>query len=604
MKYRHFAPFLRKANTAYCSVCFVKDIGYHASVLYLRSMHAERWFSSTGGLVVCSGPGCEVDFAHVTFYNSTVVVTSGAEVSLKACTFTQKDVLVSVASSGSGTIVKLGLSTITGGHHGVQTLAGSSLEVKSLHVGTLSGAAAVCSDRSSHIRLSNCVFTSCVRGVMVKDAGGVTLASCKISRARVGVRVKGSTSSCTMSDVAINHPTARGVEVSDGGILRATQCSSVSEHTEGDVTAYLVQDKGSFVDLAACSVNGHNSGLILKQKCKAKMCHITVEGCAEPGVNVLEGAGAQLDNCTLCSLHSRGKGSQVVMHGCTMKHSIAQGSSEECLAVSKAASAVLSKCSFFGEHYIPPNTKRRSTAVNRRSTAIKVTGAAVQLQAKTVTINRGFSFGLHVAHSRQTTLESCRILECSHDAVTVQNPSAKVSMVKCCIEMARGIGLSMLNGAKVELSQCAILECQKGGVIVNGDGARFVAKQCSIESNEKGGVLATCKVEIELTDCKLHRNKDFAFRDSRKGVVPVRLGVSSLLPDAVPRPKLKNMNICKAAQEYVWSLAAELHAHGPCDVKHLQAVPKAITVMKLEKILAQFDWFYRDDAGQIHLKNR
>lgn len=65
-----------------------------------------------------------------------------------------------------------------------------------------------------------------------------------------------------------------------------------------------------------------------------------------------------------------------------------------------------------------------------------------------------------------------------------------------------------------------------------------------------------------MTDYSLSGNKMFAFQDERTGVLPVRAGRCRLLPDAPTAPMYTGD--CEATKAYVASLAAEMHANGPC----------------------------------------
>lgn len=138
----------------------------------------------TGGLVVCSGEGCNVEFAGVQFVNRSLVVTAGAKVRLLQCSFratSGMDITALIASGGS--VVTICSTELLGGYQGVLCMDGARVEVQKMAMKGVAGAAAVCCGSGSYMTLSKCTFTGskCTSVVVCYGAQGHLL-DCDISQ--------------------------------------------------------------------------------------------------------------------------------------------------------------------------------------------------------------------------------------------------------------------------------------------------------------------------------------------------------------------------------------------------------------------------------------
>lgn len=194
-----------------------------------------------GGQVVCHGEGCHVHFSNVTFENISVVVLSGAQVTMHGCTFSQSAPCVSLYCHGQGTHVYISDSSIIAGLYGVAVQSDAVLEAQQIFVSQPAAGVLEQIDEDSEVHSPGDVmacspYTSqgpaareCLYGVWVEDAVA-QLTECIVSDCtEAAASFCGASTSCSVSDCSFLRNKI-GVVAAEQATVNLTGCHGVQNH--------------------------------------------------------------------------------------------------------------------------------------------------------------------------------------------------------------------------------------------------------------------------------------------------------------------------------------------------------------------------------------
>ena len=375
-----------------------------------------------GGVVVCSGRGCNVTFTNVSFERCTVVAVAGATVTLTACVFSLDPSArhgLALLASGAGTTVHMGAHgvegcTIEGGLQGVSVQAGAKLHASCLVVTQVSVVGVEVTGAGSQLELHNCDICSFPRLQKVGIVGVHELnadSSEEHESLNVAVAVR-KRSSAHLNQVKVRK-VGCGVEVDDASAT-----------------------------LVACTVEDVQGG-----------------ACLEFG----NGARGAVKDCTLMKsrdsgISASGAKTKVDVSDCGL-----QGHWHGGLYIWQGAQIAAQRCHASGNKeagYVAADDGTLLTLTDCESTGDQIGCSAKEggkLVATRVTVDESVTGGI------------------------VAWEGGKGACTECVVTAARDRGVVVCEAGNVSLKKCAVRSCMREGVYVNGAQSKADLSDCEVQ---------------------------------------------------------------------------------------------------------------------------